>query len=440
MKLFKVSFLLAILLLLVNFVFAQDQKHNVLKVDVDGPITPATEELLDSAIQQAEEEDFIALMIRLDTPGGLAESMRNMVKSQLNADIPIITWVHPPGSRATSAGVFLVAASHHAVMSPQTTIGSATPVQMSGEDQEGAMEQKVLQEMLSLARTIAKDRDRNVEWYEKAITEAANLDAEEALAERVIDHIAVSQEDLFAQIGKKGLVVGDQELFFEAGDVQIVEFEPGLRYKLLSWLLHPQIAYLLFLAGMAGLFFELSNPGTIFPGAVGSLCLILGLYSLAVLPTTITGILLLILGFLFIILEINMPTFGLLTVAAIASFFFGSLFLFDADHPYFQIPTMTIIPVVIILTFVLLGLAYLISKSQFTPIYHQTGVDEQTIFTPSGSSDSTATVIKWSGTQGQVKLRGEIWTAKSHEPLSLVSGQEVQIEKVEGLTVYIKPI
>ncbi len=428
MKVFKLCFLLIIILFFFGLVHAERQEYRVLQLDITGPITPATEELLQSALQRADEERFIALLVRLDTPGGLAESMRNMVKDILGAEVPVIVWVDPPGARATSAGVFLVAAADHAVMSPLTTIGSATPVAISGEEQDDTMAAKIINEMLSLVRAVAKERGRNVEWYEKAVTEAANIDAEEALQKRVIDHIALSMEDLFDQIGKKGLVVGDEEVFFEFAQLEIVEFEPGLKYKVLSWLLHPQIAYLLFLAGMAGLFFELSNPGAIFPGVIGSFCLILGLYSLAVLPTSITGILLLILGFLFIILEVNMPTFGLLTMAAIASFFFGSLLLFDADHPYFQLPIMTILPVILILTFVLLALAYLIGKSQMAPKAHETGIHNY-----------SAKVVNWSGSQGQVKLRGEIWRATSSEPAPLQPGQEVQVEKVDGLTVHIKP-
>ena len=431
MKTFKICFLATIILLAFNLVFADREpaSHQMLKVDIDGPITPATEELLQDSLGRAHDEDFIALMIRLDTPGGLVESMRNMVKDILASDLPVIVWVDPPGARATSAGVFLVAASDHAVMSPQTTIGSASPVTMGGEDQDETMQSKIINEMLSLVRTVAKDKGRNVEWYEKAVTEAANIDSEEALQLRVIDHIATSTDDLLSQLGKKGLQVYGEEITFESDEVSIVQFEPGFKYKVLSWLLHPQIAYLLFLAGMAGLFFELSNPGAIFPGVLGSMCLIMGLYSLAVLPTNIAGILLLILGFIFIILEINMPTFGLLTLAALASFFFGSLFLFDAEHPYFQIPTMTIIPVILILTVVLLALAYLIGKSQMAPRTHQIGLP-----------DTTAKVVSWSGTQGQVKVRGEIWRAQSQEMLSLQPGQDVQVDKVEGLTLHIKPV
>ncbi len=424
---YKIFICLSIPLLLFSFVHADLQEYRVLDVDMSGPITPATEELLSSAIEQAEAENFIALLIRLDTPGGLAESMRNMVKDMLGAQVPIIVWVDPPGARATSAGVFLVAASDHAVMSPQTTIGSATPVTLTGEEVD-TMTAKIMNEMLSLVRAVAREKGRNAEWYEEAITEAANIDSIEALEKRVIDHVAVSRADMFNQIGKSGLMYHDEEVFFSYEQIQIVQFEPGLRYRIMSWILHPQIAYLLFLAGMAGLFFELSSPGTIFPGTVGAFCLILGLYSLAVLPTNVTGILLLILGFIFIILEINFPTFGLLTLAAITSFFFGSLFLFDPEHPYFRVPAMTIVPTILILTFILLTLAYLIGKSQMAPKFHDIIEDRH-----------AARIVSWSGTQGQIKIRGEIWRAKSEEPLTLYPGQKINLDRIEGLTAYIKP-
>ncbi len=428
MKTYKLLILLSFFILLACTLSAQTAKHKVLTVDIDGPITPAQEELLQDALVMASEGDYINLLIRLDTPGGLAESMRNMVKLMLNAELPVTVWVAPSGARAASAGVFLVAAADLAVMSPQTTIGSASPVDISGGEPDDTMSKKIVNELLSLIKSVAQERGRNVEWYESAVLESANLEAEQALQLRVIDLIAGSQEDLLSQMGKKGVMVQGEEIFFEPGDIEIVVFEPGLKYKILSWLLHPQIAYLLFLAGMAGLFFEFSNPGAIFPGVVGAFCLVLGLYSLSVLPTSVTGILLLILGFVFIIIEVNVPTFGLLTVAALVSFFFGSLFLFDPSYPYFQLPIMTILPIVTILTLILLLLAYLIGRSQLAPKTSDTGI-----------KSDTARVINWEKDEGHVRVRGEIWKARSSEPLEINPGQEVRIDRIEGITLHIKP-
>jgi membrane-bound serine protease (ClpP class) len=427
MRTYKLLILLSFFILLACTLSAQTAKHKVLTVDIDGPITPAQEELLQDALVMASEGDYINLLIRLDTPGGLAESMRNMVKLMLNAELPVTVWVAPSGARAASAGVFLVAAADLAVMSPQTTIGSASPVDISGGEPDDTMSKKIVNELLSLIKSVAQERGRNVEWYESAVLESANLEAEQALQLRVIDLIAGSQEDLLSQMGKKGVMVQGEEIFFEPGDIEIVVFEPGLKYKILSWLLHPQIAYLLFLAGMAGLFFEFSNPGAIFPGVVGAFCLVLGLYSLSVLPTNVTGILLLILGFVFIIIEVNVPTFGLLTVAALVSFFFGSLFLFDPSYPYFQLPIMTILPIVTILTLILLLLAYLIGKSQLAPKTSDTGI-----------KSDTARVINWKKDEGHVRVRGEIWKARSSEPLEINPGQEVRIDRIEGITLHIK--
>lgn len=432
MKTYRLLIILSLLILLAGTLSAQNSAqtsgHKILTVDIDGPITPAQEELLSDALSMAGEGEYINLLIRLDTPGGLAESMRNMVKLMLNADLPVTVWVAPSGARAASAGVFLVAAADLAVMSPQTTIGSASPVDISGAEPDDTMSRKIVNELLSLIKSVAQERGRNVEWYESAVLESANLEAEEALQMRVIDLIAGSQEDLLAQMGKKGVMIQGEEIFFEPGDLEIVVFEPGLKYKILSWLLHPQIAYLLFLAGMAGLFFEFSNPGAIFPGVVGAFCLVLGLYSLSVLPTSVTGILLLILGFVFIIIEVNVPTFGLLTVAALVSFFFGSLFLFDPSYPYFQLPVMTILPMITILTLVLLLLVYLIGRSQMAPKSSDTGI-----------TSDTAKVIDWKGQEGHVKVRGEIWNARSSEPLEVDAGRQVRIEKIEGMTIHIKP-
>ncbi len=429
MRLYKTLILISFFILFAYSLSADTSyKHKVLVLDIDGPITPAQEELLQAAFNQTMEDDYINLLIRLDTPGGLAESMRNMVKLMLNAELPVTVWVAPSGARAASAGVFLVAAADLAVMSPQTTIGSASPVDISGGEPDDTMSKKIVNELLSLIKSVAQERGRNVDWYESAILESANLEAEEALQMRVIDLIAGTQEDLLTQLGKKGVHVHGQEIFFELEDLEIVVFEPGLKYKILSWLLHPQIAYLLFLAGMAGLFFEFSNPGSIFPGVVGSFCLILGLYSLSVLPTSVTGILLLILGFVFIVIEVNVPTFGLLSVAALVSFFFGSLLLFDPNYPYFQLPIMTILPIVTILTLILLLLAYLIGRSQLAPKTSDTGI-----------KSDTARVINWKNDEGHVRVRGEIWKARSSEPLEINPGQEVKIDRIEGITLHIKP-
>lgn len=407
---------------------AAPSQHKVLTVDLSGPVTPAQEELLEDALAETRDNGYINLLIQLDTPGGLAESMRNMVKLILNSEVPVTVWVTPSGARAASAGVFLVAAADLAVMSPQTTIGSASPVDVSGSAPDETMSKKIVNDLLSLIKSVARERNRNVQWYESAVLESANLEAGEALQEKVIDLIALSREDLLAQMGKRGVRVHNEEIFFAAEDVEIVDFEPGLKYKLLSWLLHPQIAYLLFLGGLAGLFFEFSNPGAIYPGVTGAFCLILGLYSLSVLPTNAAGILLLVLGFILIIIEVNVPTFGLLTAAALVSFFFGSLFLFDPQYPFFQLPVMTIIPIIIVLTAVLLALAYLIGKSQMAPTTSETGIHTDTV-----------QVLRWNGQEGKVKVRGEIWNARSPEPVDITPGQKVKIDRIEGMTIYVKP-
>ncbi|MFP4107788.1 MAG: NfeD family protein [Desulfonatronovibrio sp.] len=428
MKFHQIFLLASVIVLFACGLSAQTSQHKMLTVDLSGPVTPAQEELLADALTETQENEYINLLIQLDTPGGLAESMRNMVKLILNSEVPVTVWVTPSGARAASAGVFLVAAADLAVMSPQATIGSASPVDVSGSAPDETMSKKIVNDLLSLIKSVARERGRNVEWYESAVLESANLESGEALQEKVIDIIALSREDLLAQMGKRGVRVHDEEIFFSPEEVEIVDFEPGLKYKILSWLLHPQIAYLLFLGGLAGLFFEFSNPGAIYPGVTGTFCLILGLYSLSVLPTNVAGILLLVLGFILIIIEVNVPTFGLLTTAALVSFFFGSLFLFDPQYPYFQLPVMTIVPIIIILTAVLLALAYLIGKSQMAPTASETGIHADTV-----------EVIRWDGKEGKVKVRGEIWNARSPEPLNITRGQKVKIDRIEGMVIYIKP-
>ena len=436
----KTGLTISILAVFVGFILlltptmAQEEQGtkgiSALYLHIDGSISPAQAELLKNALETCQAEDHDLLLIRLDTPGGLGESMREMLKSILNAPVPVATWVGPKGARATSAGVFLVAGSSIAAMSTQTTIGAATPVQISGEDTPDDMQKKIMSDFLSLIRGVAEDKNRNVEWYEKSVKEAASITATEAVQKRVVDMIAASPEDLLEQIGSRGLETKDSTLYFQAQDVNLVEYEPGLRYTLLSWLLHPQIAYFLLMGGIAGLFFELSNPGAIFPGVIGATCLILGLYALAVLPTNAAGLLLILFSFILFILEIAIVSYGLLSIGGIVCLFLGSLLLFEFEYGYPGLPVHVILPTILgVSAFIALGL-YLITRSQVKPKQ----VGQEAMLGMEGK------VVSWSGGQGQVMVRGELWQAKTEDGLELEPGTHVQVQKMQGLKVIIAPI
>jgi len=406
--------------------FADSRPIRILEASVEASISPAQADMLDAALAKARESQSQALLLRLDTPGGGLEPMRRMVTAILNAPLPVILWVAPEGARAASAGVFLMAAAQINAMAPQTTIGSASPVGPGGTDLTGTMQTKVKNDLESLLRGLAGARGRSVDFYVRSVSKAANLTAAEAARLHVVDYIAVSREDLLTQIGKRGLPVAGQLLHFDVADVRFEAFEPGLWYDVLSWILDPQIAYILLLAGMAGLFFELMTPGAVLPGVIGGLSLLLALYALSVLPTNAAGLLLLALGAVFFLLELHVVSYGLLSLAGVIAFAFGSLLLFRFNGQA-GLPLSLIAPTVVGVSLILgLGVWITAKAQRRAP---QSG--------PDALIGRTATVRHWQGRSGKVFVRGELWNAVSLHPASFASGQEVVIDAVRGMELVV---
>ncbi len=388
----------------------------ILEIAVDAVLSPAQADLLDDALAKAGDGGYTALLVRLDTPGGSVDVMRRMVTAILNAKVPVLVWVAPSGARAASAGVFLMAAATVSAMAPQTTIGSATPVGPSGADIQGALKNKVQNDLVSLVRGMAETRGRNAGWYASSVTRAANLTAFEAVRERVVDCVAVDREDLLSQIGRRGLPVRGEVLHFAPAEVALETHAPGLWYDALSWLLNPQIAYILLLAGMAGLFFELITPGAVLPGVIGALSLLLALYALSVLPTNAAGLLLLVLGGVFFVLEVHVTSYGLLGLSGVIALFVGSLLLFRFEGGS-GLPLSVVLPTVLGVS-VLLGLALaLVTRAQ--ALRPQSGL--------AALVGRRAVVRQWNRTSGKVFVRGELWEAVSSEDLALAPGEEVVI-------------
>ena len=407
---------------------AQEKKDiSCLFLEIGAPISPAQEELLDNALSRAESTGADFLLIRLDTPGGLGSSMRAMVTAMLNAPLPVAIWVGPAGARAASAGVFLVAASTVAAMAPQTSIGAASPVGLSGKDVSETMARKIQNDIISLLRGMVTARNRNMEWYEKAVTESASITAEEAVQQRVVEFLAPSREDFLEQIGIRGLPAGGSLLHFTASDVQVTLYEPGFKYKLLSWILNPSIAYFLFLGGIAGLFFELSSPGAIFPGVFGALCLVLGMYALSILPTTPAGILLILLGLILFAIELKVVSYGLLTLAGCISLVLGSLILFDFEYGFTSLPLRLILACVAGICILFVTVLVLVTKAQTRP--RATGLE--TLL------DQPAKVLTWQDSQGTVQIHGEQWNARTPAPVDFRPGDRVRIVRAEGLVLDI---
>lgn len=397
----------------------------VLRMEIQAGISPAQVELLDDALEAAVDKDCDLVLLRLDTPGGVVTSMRDMVKSILASPVPVAVWVGPAGARAASAGTFLVAASHFAGMSEAASIGAASPVALGGEDVPETAAKKMKNDILALVRGVAKTRGRNVEWYEKSVEEAASVTGAEAKELNVVDFLAEDQDQFLAAIGQRGL--GEEARTFGMKDVRYVEYEPGFRYKLLSWLLDPQVAYFLLLGGMAGVFFELVSPGAIFPGVLGGLCLLLGLYAVAVLPTNVTGLLLIVLGLVFFVMEAQIVSFGLLGLAGAVALFVGSTILFPDTGGGPSLPMSTIIPTVVTVSALLALAMYLVAKAH--------------VRKPAGGLRALeglkGQVATWDQDKqrGQVLVRGELWSAVCDEPLK--PGDSVTVVRADGLTLTV---
>lgn len=400
---------------------------HVLAAELDGPITPAAEDHLAAVLAQADTMEADAVLLRLDTPGGLISSMRVMLKSLLSSPLPVVVWVGPSGAQAASAGVFLVAASNVAAMAPQTTIGAASPVNMGGGDMGDTMRAKVKNDIMSLVRSMAASRGRNVRWYERSVDEALSVNAAEAVMDNVVEFLAPDRKDLFDQVARRGIPFGGSVIRFDAENVVFTDYEPGMRHRFLSWLLDPQIAYLLLLGGMVGLFFEFSTPGAIFPGVFGGLCLILGLYAMSVLPTNAAGILLIIFALVLLILEVYVTSFGMLGVGAMVALFIGSTILFDPSQGMAGLPLSLILSTIVPIAAILGGCLVVITRAQRS----------KPVSGAQAMVGEIALVRAWSAGAGTVFIRGEQWKAESKMPMDQV--RRVRIVGVQGLTLMVEP-
>jgi len=395
---------------------------DIIYLKAEGVVNPVMSSYIGAALEEAKTAGAEAIIIQLDTPGGLDLSMRDIVKATLASEVPVVVYVAPAGSRAASAGVFVTYAANVAAMAPGTNIGSAHPVSMGGQMDE-TMTKKVENDAVAYIMGIAQKRGRNAQWAEKAVRESVNVTAEEALKLDVIDIVASDRDELLKKLDgmKVETAIGARTL--ETAGARVVEVEMGLRYRILNAISNPNVAYILMMIGLIGIYFELSNPGAIFPGVIGAVSLILAFYAFQTLPVNYAGFLLIGLGIIFFIVELMVISFGLLTIAGVISILLGSLMLFDSPAPYFQISIWVVLPAVVLLTAVVIGaMYYALRVHKRKPV---SGKEELI------GSIGTAEEDFGEGKTGRVFIEGEYWNSSSD--LSISKGDRVMVIEVQGL-------
>lgn len=396
----------------------------VVLVRVADAITPATARFIQAGLKKAEGEQAALVVIELDTPGGLVDSMRQIVQDILACPVPVAVFVAPSGARAASAGVMITMAADIAAMAPGTNIGAAHPVGAGGQEIDGKMSEKVVNDMVAHARSVAERRGRNADWVERAIRESVSATETEALRENIVDVVAQDLPDLLRQID--GRMIPGKATLALAG-AKVVEHEENLRTRILRAISNPNIAYLLLMIGLAGLYFEFSHPGAIFPGVVGAIALILAFFALQTLPLNFAGVLLIALAVVFFILEMKIASYGLLSLAAIVSLFLGSLMLFEGDGPASRISWEVLLPTVIVVSAFFTGVAYLVFRAQFQR--PATGAQ--------GMIGKVGVVKRRLAPEGKVFVHGELWNAVSKEPIE--EGGRVRVVGVKGLLLEVEP-
>ncbi len=391
-------------------------------------INPVTADFLSSAIERAEAEAAMLLVVELDTPGGLDTAMRQMVQEIIKTEVPVLVYVAPSGARAASAGVLVTLAADIAAMAPGTNIGAAHPVGIGGGGMDNTMTRKVENDAAAYARSLAEKKGRNGEWAEKAVRESASLTETDAKKMHVIDHIAPSLDKLLSAVDGQTIEKGGKTVTLQTKGAVVTRIPMGFRHRVLSALANPNVAYILMMIGVYGIFFELSNPGAVFPGVVGGIALILGFYSLQTLSANYAGFLLIALALILFILEIKIASHGALTIGGIVALVLGSLMLFRSSaDPYLRISWGVILTMVGISAVFFGTVVTLAVRSQLRK--PATGAEGLIGETGVAMADFTGS--------GKVFVVGELWDAECVS--TLMKGQQVTVTGRVGMTLIVKP-
>jgi membrane-bound serine protease (ClpP class) len=406
-------------------------------ITIDGAIGPATSAHLLNGLEQAREEGGSMVIIRMDTPGGLDTSMREIIQGILDMPIPVVAYVHPSGARAASAGTYILYASHIAAMTPGTNLGAATPIQIGSapaqpgeEEEEGAKpastsDRKAVNDAVAYIRSLAEMRGRNADWAEAAVREAESLSADAALERGVIDVVAGNIPALLEQLDKRTVEIKGETVELDTAGLTVVELEPEWTTRLLAAITNPNVALILLMIGVYGLMFEFLNPGALVPGTVGAIALLVALYALAALPVDFAGIGLIVLGLALLVAEAYAPSFGVLGLGGLTSFVIGAAIMFDTDVPEFQVDWSVIAALGVFGAVLLIIVARLGLSSFRQPVK---GGKEELI-------GAMGKVADWKDGRGHVYVHSERWNATG--PSTIEVGDAVRIESVEGLELAV---
>ena len=417
-----------IFLMTCNISLSAATGNHVTVIRIEESINPGTAAFLARGTQQAVEDGAVLIVLELDTPGGLVSSMRTMVKTIMNSPIPVVVYVSPSGAQAASAGVFVVMAADVAAMAPGTNIGAAHPVVAGGKEMDETMNTKMVNDLVAFIKSIANRRGRNADWAEEAVRKSVSITAKEALKLNVIDLMAKDMDDLLLKLEGWPVQTKEGEKKLALKGVSIERVQENLRDKILKTISNPNIAYILMLIGLAGLYFELSHPGAIFPGVIGGISLILAFYAFQTLSVNYAGLLLILLGAILFLLEIKVTSYGLLSIGGVICLTLGSIMLFNTGNTGLRVSWSVLIPAVLVISGFFMAVAFLAVRAHMAK--PRTGYQ--------GLIGEIAVAKEPLAPEGKVFVHGELWNATCEDIVPV--GTRVEIIGVENLLLKVRKI